>query len=194
MDVRIRIARQLIMNHLSHILNIEASGCHISRHERTKSTGPKGPKRPFSLRLALLAGYRTYRSLLSAQIGSQASHLVLLIAKYHRPSSTRHALKQRMHKLRTSLISRYDIVGMHDRGRSADPRIDRNTNGIVLHVLRERLDLPGKCRGEQQRLTFSRKETNNPLYVPHETAIQHLIGLVHHKKRHATQLQVTGAG
>jgi hypothetical protein len=56
MDVRIRIGRQFIVNHLSHILNIEASGRHISCHERTESAGPKGAERPFPLRLAVIAG------------------------------------------------------------------------------------------------------------------------------------------
>ena len=56
MDIRIRIGRQLIVNHLGHILNIEASGCHIGRHERPESAGPKGTERPFPLRLAVIAG------------------------------------------------------------------------------------------------------------------------------------------
>jgi hypothetical protein len=56
MDIRIRIGRQLIVNHLGHILNIEASGCDISRHERPESAGSKGTERPFPLRLAVIAG------------------------------------------------------------------------------------------------------------------------------------------
>jgi hypothetical protein len=59
MDVRIRIGRQLIVNHLSHILNIEASGCHIGRHERSEPAGSKGAERPFPLCLAVIAGQRT---------------------------------------------------------------------------------------------------------------------------------------
>jgi hypothetical protein len=55
MDVRIRIGRQLIVNHLGHILNIEASGCHIGRHERPESAGSKGTERPFPLCLAVIA-------------------------------------------------------------------------------------------------------------------------------------------
>jgi hypothetical protein len=142
MDVRIRIGRQLIVNHLGHILNIEASGCHIGRHERTESAGPKGTERPFPLRLAVIAGQRTNRSRFSTQMGRQTSHLILLITKHHRPSPARHGLEQRMHELRARLIPRHDIVGMHDRGRSADPWVDRNASGIALHALRERLNVP----------------------------------------------------
>ena len=63
-----------------------------------------------------------------------------------------------------------------------------------MHGLRERLNLPGKSRGEQQRLAFNRQKTDNPLDVPKKPTVQHLIGLVHHKKRHATQLQVPRTG
>ena len=93
-----------------------------------------------------------------------------------------------MYELRTCLFPRHDIVGMHDRGRSANPWVDRDPSGIALHALRERLNVPRKCRGKQQRLAFSRKKTNDPLNVPQEPTIQHLIGLIHHEKRHATQL------
>jgi hypothetical protein len=130
------------VDHLGHILNIEPSGCHIGRHERTETTGPKGAECSFTLRLAVIAGQGADRSRFSTQVGRQPSHLVLLIAKYHRTSPTRYALEQRMHKLCTSLISWHDIVGMHDRSRRADPRIDRDTSGIALHGLRERLNLP----------------------------------------------------
>jgi hypothetical protein len=141
MDVRIRIGRQFIVNHLGHILNIETSGCHIGRHERTESAGPKGTERPFPLRLAVIAGQRTDRSRFSTQMGRQSSYLILLITKHHRPSPTRHGLEQRMHELRARLIPRHDIVGMHDRGWSADPWVDRDTSGIALHALRERLNV-----------------------------------------------------
>ena len=70
MDVRIRIGRQLIVNHLGHVLNIKASGCHIGRHERTESSSPERAERPFPLRLAVIAGQRTDRSRFSAQMGS----------------------------------------------------------------------------------------------------------------------------
>ena len=82
-------------------------------------------------------------------MGRQASHLILLITEHHRPFTTSHGLEQRMHELRARLIPRYDIVGMHDRGRSADPWIDRDASGIVLHALCERLNVPRKCCGKQ---------------------------------------------
>ena len=69
MDVGVWIGRQLIVDHLGHILNIESSGCHIGRHERTKTTGPKGAECSFPLRLAVIAGQRTDQSRFSAQMG-----------------------------------------------------------------------------------------------------------------------------
>jgi hypothetical protein len=77
---------------------------------------------------------------------------------------------------------------MHDRGRRADPWVDRDAGGIALHGLCERLNVSRKCRGEQERLALSREETNDPLNVPQESPIQHLIGFIHHEKRHPTQL------
>src|ERR1051325_12127986 len=124
----------------------------------------------------------------------QAPHLIFLITEHHRPLATRHSLQQRMHELRAHLIPRYDIIAMHDRGRRADPRVDRDANGIALHGLRERLNVPRKRRGEQERLTFSRKETNDPLNGWQEPAIQHLISLIHLEKRMATEPQVARAG
>jgi hypothetical protein len=59
MDVGIWIGRQLIVNHLGHILNIEPSGCDIGRHERPESAGPKGAERSLTLRLAVITGQRT---------------------------------------------------------------------------------------------------------------------------------------
>jgi hypothetical protein len=93
MDVGIRIGRQLIVNHLGYVLNIEASGRHIGRHKRTESTGPKGPERSLPLGLAVISGQRTDRSRFSTQMGCQAPYLILLIAKHHRPSHTCHALE-----------------------------------------------------------------------------------------------------
>ena len=55
MDVRIRIGRQFIVNHLGHILNVETSGRHIGRHEGTESTCPKRTERPFALGLTMIA-------------------------------------------------------------------------------------------------------------------------------------------
>ena len=69
MNVGIRIGRQLIMNHLSHILNIETSCCHIGRYQRAESAGSKSTERPFPLRLAVIAGQRADRSRFSAQMG-----------------------------------------------------------------------------------------------------------------------------
>ena len=92
-DIRIRIGRQFIVNHLGHILNIETSGCHIGGYERTESSGPKGTERPFPLRLAMVASQRPDRSRFSTQMGRQASHLILLITKHHRPFSTLHSLE-----------------------------------------------------------------------------------------------------
>jgi hypothetical protein len=83
MDVRIWIGRQLVVNHLRHILNIETSCCHIGRHQRAEPTGSKGTERPFPLGLAVIAGQRTDRSRLSTQVGRQPSHLIFLITKYH---------------------------------------------------------------------------------------------------------------
>jgi hypothetical protein len=56
MDVGIWIGRQLIVNHLGHILDIEPSGCDIGRHERPESAGPKGAERSLTLRLAVITG------------------------------------------------------------------------------------------------------------------------------------------
>ena len=56
MDVGIWIGRQLIVDHLGYILDIEPSGCHIGRHERTESTGPKSAERSLTLRLAVITG------------------------------------------------------------------------------------------------------------------------------------------
>jgi hypothetical protein len=69
MDVGIWIGRQLIVDHLGHILNIEASGCHIRRHERPESAGPKGAERSLTLRLAVIAGQGADRSRFSTQMG-----------------------------------------------------------------------------------------------------------------------------
>src|SRR5262249_28659146 len=178
MDVRIRIGWQLIVDHLGHVLNIEASGCHISRHKRTESAGSKSTERPFPLRLTVVACQRTDRSRLSTQMSRQAPHLILLIAEYYRPFTTRQGLEQCMHKLGARLIPRYDIVGMHNRRRRADPRVDGDANWIALHALCERLNVPRKCRGEQKRLAFSRKESDDSLNVPQESSIQHLIGFI----------------
>ena len=65
-DIRVRIGRQLIVNHLGHILNVEASGRHIGRHERPESAGSKGTERPLPLCLAVIAGQRTNRSRFSS--------------------------------------------------------------------------------------------------------------------------------
>src|SRR5207247_9462850 len=97
---------------------------------------------PCPLRFAVTAGQSTNWRRFSAQMGRQASHLILLITKHHRSSPTNHGLEQRMHELRARLIPRHDIVGMYDRGRSADPWIDRDVSGIALHALRERLNVP----------------------------------------------------
>ena len=58
MDVGIRIGRQLIVNDLGHVLNIEASGRHICCHERAEPSGPERAERSFPLRLAVIAGQR----------------------------------------------------------------------------------------------------------------------------------------
>ena len=82
-DIRVRIGRQFIVNDLNHILNIETSGCHIGRHERADVAGPKGAERPFPLCLAMVAGQGADRSRFPAQMGRQASHLILLITEHH---------------------------------------------------------------------------------------------------------------
>ena len=78
-----------------------------------------------------------------------------------------------MHELRAHLISRYDIVGMHDRSRRANAWVDRDAGGIALHSLCERLNVPRKGGGEQERLAFSREETNDPLKVKLFGLLQH---------------------
>ena len=107
MDVRILIGRQFIVI-TCHILNIETSGCHIGRHKRTQSAGPKGTERPFP-RAWLDCRQRTDRSRFSTQMAANRRTLYF-DHKHHRPSPTRHGLEQRMHELRARLIPRHDIV------------------------------------------------------------------------------------
>src|SRR5262249_10933346 len=147
MNVRIRIDRQFIMNNLRHDGYVQSPRCYIGGDERTEAACPKGTERAFPLRLAMIAGQRADQRLFAAQSCRQAAHLVLLIAKDYRSFSRLHLLDQSMNELHPRMFSRYNIVGVHDRCRAVEARIDGDVNRVALHALRKTLNVQREgCR------------------------------------------------
>src|SRR5450830_55459 len=186
MDVIFRHIRQIVIDHVRQLVDVDAACGDIGRNQGLQFTVLEFTQGTGTRSLALVAvdchggdivALKLFYQLVGAMLGTgKHQHLI--------PGIGLHQMRQQWMLFVAS--NRMDLLTDHFYGRVAARHFDHGR--CVEQAIGQRLDFVGEGRREQQVLTLLRQCCQHFTDVADETHVEHAVGFVEYQNLHVAQI------
>ena len=185
-NVIFRHVRQLVVHHVRQLFNVEATGSDVGRHQHADIAGFKVRQRTGTRALALVTVnggaadavfIQLFRQVVCAVLGAGKDQHLLPVAL------TDHLGEQFPLAL---FIHKVNVL-RHLLGGGVAAR-DFYFQRVMQQLFRQRLDLVGEGRGEEQVLTTRGQLGQHATNIVDKAHVEHAVGLVQHQNFDAIEL------
>ncbi len=176
MNVVLVSSRQIVIDDVRNIGDVQTAGGHIRGHEDFYGIVLELPESPLALRVIFVSVNRFGRKSKSGKIDRKPFNSMLRIAENQDLVEVIFG-KQSGQCVYFPFIpaDAYDIL-VHGSGRVAS--LDRDGYGDFQELGNKPVDLGGQCRREEKRLPFRGHKGEHPLDIGYKSHVEHPVGLI----------------
>ena len=182
----------LVVHHVRQLVNVNAAGRNVGRHQRTHLAGFKTTQRLRAGGLALVAvqghgGNAVFVQKLGHMVGTK------LGARKHQHLAPV-VLVDDVGQQRLLFGAAHGVNGLLNALHRGVGRRDLNVLGVAQQAIGQLTNLVAKRGRKQQALLARGQQLQNLLHVVDEAHVEHAVGFVQHQNLHLAQVQVALVG